>query len=536
MERLTSKFSEVTAGFNGAQKATMAVIFAALVAGIWMFGTWASTTEMAPLYSDLETGDAASVTDELTALGVDYELADQGRTVLVPRDQVYELRLDMSAAGIPTGGAEGYALLDDQGITSTQFQQRIAFQRALEGELAQTIRAIDSIAAANVHLVIPEDDLFSGDDVHASASVLVETAGTLAPEQVQAIVNLVAGSVEGLREDAVTVADQNGLVLAAPGQTPFDRAGVSGAANQTNEFERSLADEIKTMLAAVVGPGKVMVTVSAEMDWDASSVVSETHTPSAVPDGADPLVSTETVRTESYSTNASDGDGGQLGGDEDAVESTSNSTYSSNDQSRDFVFDSTIQTVERQGGDITRLNVAVLLDEGAISEAQLAEIETLVGGAAGIDLERGDTLAVSRLAFDTTIADTLAAELEASPAGAAAASDGGGMISMIILGAIGLIMVLIAGLQLWRGNRRTEVEELDLATLTNSLTAGSARPVLPRPEPTPVAESSSAATEAAPEPEPATPEEELRTLVEAQPDEVARLLRTWLADRRAVSR
>lgn len=542
MDRLTSKFGEVTAGFSGAQKTTMAAVFVALIAGVWMFSTWASTTEMAPLYADLETADAAAVTDELAALGVDYELTDQGRTVMVPRDRVYELRLDLSSAGIPTGGAEGYALLDDQGITSTQFQQRIAFQRALEGELAQTIRHIDAVAAANVHLVIPEDDLFSGDDVHASASVLVQTAGTLTPEQVQAIVNLVAGSVEGLREDAVTVADQNGLVLASPGQTPFDRAGVSGAANQTIEFERSLADEITSMLTAVVGPGKVMVTVSAEMDWDASSVVSETHTPSAVPEGAGPLVSTETTRSESYSTNATDGDGGVLGDGEDGNESTSNSTYSANDQSRDFVFDSTIQTVERQGGDITRLNVAVLLDEGAITEAQLAEIESLVRGAAGIDGDRGDTLAVSRLAFDTTIADTLAAEFEATTASVSAGESGGGMISTIILGAIGLVIVLIAAIQLWRGQRPAEVEELDLATLTNSLTAGSARPVLPRVDANPTAATGGAASTGAstaaeePEPEPATPEEELRALVDSQPDEVARLLRTWLADRRAVTR
>ncbi|MEM9518286.1 MAG: flagellar basal-body MS-ring/collar protein FliF [Actinomycetota bacterium] len=543
LERITGRVGDVTAGFSTSQKATMAAIFVAVVASIYVFSSWASTTDMAPLYTDLETADAATVTDELTTMGVNYDLADQGRTVLVPRDQVYSLRLDLSRTGALPGGTEGYSLLDEQGITSTQFQQRVAFQRALEGELAKTIRGMDAVDAATVHLVMPEDDLFSADDVHASASVLVQTAATLAPEQVQTIVNLVSGAVEGLRSDEVTVSDQNGLVLASPGQGPFDRAGANGALNQTRDFETQLAGEITSLLAAVVGPGKVMVTVSAVMDWDASSVVQETHTPSAVPEGTDPLKSSETTRTESYQTNSTDGVAeGVLGVGEEqnATPAESNSTYDANDRSTNFVFDSTIETTERQGGDITRLNVAVLLDEAAVTDAQLAEIQTLVTGAAGIDPARGDTLAVSRLAFDTTVADALATELE--NAGSGTAAGGTSTMSTMILGVLGLIIVLVGAIQIFRGGRKTDVEELDIVTLTNSLTAGSARPILPQPV---VAETEAEGDEEEDEEEEEdlglepgvlSPEDELRVLVDSQPDEVARLLRTWLADRRAVSR
>ena len=215
-----------------------------------------------------------------------------------------------------------------------------------------------------------------------------------------------------------------------------------------------------------------------------------------------------------------------------------NSNYSADDRSTTFVFDSTIETTERSGGDITRLNVAVLLDEAAVTDAQLAEIQTLVTGAAGIDAARGDTLAVSRLAFDTTVAETLAAELETAPTGAP--TSGGGMISTIILGVLGLIIVLVGAIQVFRGGRRGDVEELDIVTLTNSLTAGSARPVLPTaaaPAALPESQSADADDDAeVAQPAALSPEEELRTLVDSQPDEVARLLRTWLADRRAVSR
>lgn len=533
-ERVSGKLGEITAGFNSAQKVTMAAIFVAVVAALYVFSSWASTTDMAPLYTDLETGDAATITDELTSMGVNYDLADQGRTVLVPRDQVYSLRLDLSRTGALPGGTEGYNLLDNQGITSTQFQQRIAYQRALEGEIAKTIRTMDAVEASTVHLVMPEDDLFSADDVHASASVLVRTAATLAPEQVQTIVNLVAGAVEGLRPDEVTVSDQNGMVLASPGQGPFDRAGATGSMDQTREFEQELAGEITSLLSAVTGPGNVMVTVSAVMDWDASSVVQETHTPSAVPDGADPLKSSETIRNETYTTNSTEGvDRGVLGEGEreDVTPGETNSDYSANDASTNFVFDSTIETTERAGGDITRLNVAVLLDETAVTDAQLTEIQTLVTGAAGIDPARGDTLAVSRLTFDTTVQEALAAELEATPA--TSPIPGGGMISTIILGVLGLIIVLVGAIQIFRGEQRGDVEELDLVTLTNSLTAGSARPALPKVA-APAAVGTGRTLEA--KDLEGTPEEELHNLVDSQPDEVARLLRTWLADRRAVSR
>lgn len=532
IEQFKARAGEATAGFTAVQKMTMGAVFAAVLGGLWFFSSWASTTDMAPLYTDLETSDAAAIVDELDSMGVSYELADRGRTVLVPRDRVYDIRLDLSTEGLPNGGSEGYSLLDDQGITSTQFQQRIAFQRALEGELAATIRSIDAVDSASVHLVIPQDDLFAADDIHATASVLVETRSTLAAEQVQAIVNLVSGSVEGLRVDAVTVADQTGLVLAAPGQTPFERVGAGGLATQTTAFEQELATQIQTMLTAVVGPGNVMATVSAEMDWDASNTISEIHTPSVVGEGEGQLATSERTATENYTTNASDGDGGTLGGSEDGIGSSNESTFSSSDVEKNYAVDSVITTTETAGGDIQRLNVAVLIDESSSSADQLAEIESLVATAAGIDPERGDTLAVSRLTFDTTIEEALAVSAEQAVVGSEVAS-ADGMIRTVLLGVLGLLIVVVAGIQLWRGRRASEeIEELDLVTLTNSLTAGAARPVMTAPAPAAAGSSPRAVAEA-----PAlSPEEELRALVDQQPDEVARLLRTWLADRRAVAR
>lgn len=530
MDQLRAKLREVTAGFTVAQKVAMVVAFVAIVGGLWMFSRWASESDLAPLYTDLDSADAAAVTEELDAQGVTFELADRGRTVLVPRAQVFQLRLDLSSAGIAEGSSQGYSLLDDQGITSTQFQQRVAFQRALEGELARTIRAIDAVEAASVHLVIPRDDIFVGDDIQSTASVLVQTAETLDPNQVQAIVNLVAGSVEGLKPDSVTVADQTGLVLAAPGQDAFVRAGVDGSEGRTRAKETAIAAEIEKMLAAVVGRGNVLVTVSADISWDRSSTVSETHTPVLDVETGEQLRSAESVRTETYSGAAS-GATGPLGGEEDG-NPTNQTDYSLSDIDRQFIEDVQVTETTSDGGTINRINVAVLLNEETTSASQLSEIEALVTSAAGVDASRGDTLAVSRLSFDSTIQDAIAADLEAVVASERQAASGG-LIRTAVLGGVIALIVIIAAVQLWRGRRgREEVEELDLTTLTNSLTAGMSRAAAVK-VPTVVPSATSGDGGGSPA---VSPDEELRRLVDNQPDEVARLLRTWLADRRAAAR
>src|SRR6266545_6419966 len=187
----------VWSGFTSGQKTTLGLAVAAVVLGGWFFTKWAAQPTWTPLYGNLSATDAGSVTQELSSKGVQYKLSDGGATVLVPQASVYQLRLDMSAKGLPTGGSQGYALLDKQGITTSEFRQRVDYQRALEGELARTIGAIDGVAGADVHLVIPADAVFADDSRKPSASVLLRptTQGKkFGSDQVRAIVNLVAGS------------------------------------------------------------------------------------------------------------------------------------------------------------------------------------------------------------------------------------------------------------------------------------------------------------------------------------------------------
>src|SRR5687768_13942078 len=229
----TSTFSSFTAG----QK--VVTIFAVLVLAVggYGFAVWAGKPTFAPLFSDLAPADASAIVDKLVADGVQYELADGGTTINVPQDQVYDLRIKMSGAGLPAEGDAGYSLLDKQGVMTSEFMQQVSYRRALEGELAKTIKAIDGVNAATVHLAIPQKDVFSDDQQKPTASVLVST-GTkqLSEDKVASVVHLVASSVEGLEPEQVTVVGSNGRVL-----SNTDESGGTGSqSDATGAFEQRL--------------------------------------------------------------------------------------------------------------------------------------------------------------------------------------------------------------------------------------------------------------------------------------------------------
>src|SRR5882757_7266789 len=255
--------STVWSGFTSGQKTTLGLAIAAVVLGGYLFTKWAAQPTWTPLYGNLSSTDAGSVTSELKSKGVQYRLADGGATVMVPQAQVYQLRLDMSAKNLPTGGSQGYALLDKQGITTSEFRQRVDYQRALEGELARTIGAIDGVSGADVHLVIPAEDVFADDSRKPSASVLLrpKTAGKkFSSDQVRSVVNLVAGSVEGLTPDAVTVADSAGHTLSPPGAEGRAAPGAAQAP-RAQTFEDALSRSRGNMLPPVTGAGGGVVRV-----------------------------------------------------------------------------------------------------------------------------------------------------------------------------------------------------------------------------------------------------------------------------------
>jgi flagellar M-ring protein FliF len=534
------RVATVWSGFTSGQKTTLGLAIVAVVLGGYMFTKWAAQPTWTPLYGNLSATDAGSVTSELKSKGVQYKLADSGATVMVPQAQVYQLRLDMSAKNLPTGGSQGYALLDKQGITTSEFRQRVDYQRALEGELARTIGAINGVAGADVHLVIPADDVFSSDSRKPSASVLLRSAAgkKFGTDQVRAIVNLVAGSVEGLTPDAVTVADNSGHVLSAPGDGGLDASG-DAQSSQARTFEDGLARSIEDMLAPVTGAGGAVVRVKADLDFDQRSTTTESFAQPAAGQ-TNPLVTESTSQETFAGPGASAAAGGVLGTNGQATgnaASTANN-YSKNSADRSFAVGKVTEQVKAAPGKVSRLSVAVLLDDKV--KAAPAEVTNLVNAAAGIDGKRGDVVTVAAMAFDHSATDAAAKEQKAS------ASARGKAQMMNLVRTVGVLLIVLVALFLaWRSARKAGVTRypvpgvlpagpVQAEALHAALTALGAGAKAGALEAADAGDSRSRhdnerpALSAAPD-----VNDELAELIDRQPDEVASILRGWLADRRA---
>jgi len=556
----------VWSGFTPGQKTTLGLAIAAVVLGGYFFTKWAAEPTWTPLYGNLGSTDAASVTQELSSKGVQYRLADGGATVLVPQAQVYQLRLDMSAKGLPTGGSQGYALLDKQGITTSEFRQRVDYQRALEGELARTIGAIDGVSGADVHLVIPADDVFADDSRKPSASVLLrpKTPGKkFSSDQVRAVVNLVAGSVEGLSPDAVTVADSAGHMLSAPGADGLADSG-DAQATQTQTFEDGLARSLEDMLAPVTGAGGAVVRVKADLDFDQRSTTTESFAQPAAGQ-TNPVVNESTSKETFAGPGASTAAGGVLGtagqanGAAGAASSANN--YQKDQADRSFAVGKVTEQVKSAPGRVSRLSVAVLLDDKV--KVAPAEITNLVNAAAGIDNKRGDVVSVAAMAFDHSATETAAKEQKA------AASARGKAELMNLVRTVGVLLIVLVALFLaWRSAKKAGITRYPvpgvlpagpvpaeaLHAALAALGAGSSSSPggfaglggLGAGDPgdfrglgagarharglggVPLDDSERTALPSA-----VDVNDELAELIDRQPDEVAAILRGWLADRRA---
>ena len=206
--------------------AAMGAVTIALVGFFAFLMLRVTAPQMTPLFTDLPLGDSAAIVKELDREGVPYELRNDGGIIMVPKDRVARLRMELAESGLPKGGGVGYEIFDkSDALGTTSFVQNINNLRALEGELARTIRGIDRVQAARVHLVMPERPLFSRDKVEPSASIVLKVRGALEPQQVRAIRHLVATAVTGLRPQRISIVDEQGQLLADGAGDDFERRG-----------------------------------------------------------------------------------------------------------------------------------------------------------------------------------------------------------------------------------------------------------------------------------------------------------------------
>jgi flagellar M-ring protein FliF len=366
------------------------------------------------LYSNLDVREAASITQALDEARVKYSVRGDGTTIMVARDEVASTRLLLSSKGLPTSGSVGYEIFDAPNtLGQTDFVQNLNRQRALEGELARTIRGIQGLTSARVHLVLPKRQLFEPEAASPTASVFVGLAGRdLSAEQVVTIRNLVAGAVPGLKADAVTVADERGRTLAAGSEGQQTGFASQMIADRKAAEEARIRQAVRQIVEGVVGPGAARVEVTADLDLNRVTTQQEAFDP----DGQ-VVRSTSTVEDNSReSTPGVDGlvtATANIPGGEDALGEASFAGSSSGrtEETTNYEISKTVRTEVVEPGAIKRLSVAVAVDGVTTTAAngrttyaprsaeQMRQIEQLVRSAVGFDSERGDQVSVVNVRF-----------------------------------------------------------------------------------------------------------------------------------------
>jgi flagellar M-ring protein FliF len=522
LERARSTFSTISLG----QKVVIGLLLVGLLLGGFFFFRWITTPTQAPLFSNLASADASAIVDELNAAGVAYSLTDGGQTIMVAKDQVYDLRLTMSGKGLPAGQDTGYALLDKTGITTSEFQQQVTYQRALEGELSKTLEALAGVRSAVVHVALPKDQVFVTEQAQPTASVLLDLAPgtTLSGEQIQAVTNLVSSSVQDMNPDQVTVADSAGQVLSAPG-TGITAGGGDARSQVEQEYEARLAANAQQILDRIVGPGHAAVSVRADVDLSKRQSTSETYTYN---NGTPPLSSSST--SEKYTGNGTPV-GGVLG-PENMPDAAANagggtSTYNKDSSTDNNAVDKKVETVEAAPGALNRLTVSVVMDDAVARSLNQQQIRDLVGNAVGLDVARGDAISVASMPFDTTAAKQAAADLAAAKAAESSAQ----MWSMIRTGGIAAGIALVVLLVWLRSRRREEIEEeYEPLELTDDMLAELDRLRISSTRAEPAPDTRAMELEAA---ERQKVRGEISTMVSERPDEVAAMLRGWLSENKS---
>jgi len=402
--RIAMNLSVISAKWKALTK-TQKTIFIVMTIAVFLsagfFVQWFTKVEYAELFTGMEPTAAGEVVNKIQEMGVPYQLANQGTTILVPANQVYDLRLQLAASGVIASGGTGFELFDESKLGITDFERQLNYQRALQEELRRTVIQLEAVEQARVHLVIPEQSLFIRDQGKASASIVVKLApmATLRPDQVMAIVNLVSGSVERLAVENVNIIDTQGIILS---EGLFDDSGslmVSQGKQfeQKRKFEKDLEQKVENLLRPMLGNGQAVTMVTAELDYDRREVTriefGESH------------IRSEEIIDEQHINNAEGGVVGEdnlqdLGTTYPELESgDSGSTIS--ERVTNYELDQLQETVVYAPGRLISLSTAVAID-GTLTDEMVESIRQVVGAAIGFNPERGDQIAVMSMEFDKT--------------------------------------------------------------------------------------------------------------------------------------
>lgn len=505
--------------------AAAGVLFLA-VAGLMLV---ISTTdrEFQALYTDLDVKDAAAIRAILEEEQIEYQLADNGTTILVPEELKYSTRLTLAGENLPQGEV-GFELFHESSFGETQTDKKVKYQEALQGELARTIQRLDKVKAARVNLALPEQTLFSDDETSTKASVVINTeAGeTLSARDVQAVVNLVANSVERLDAENVVVVDQYGTLLTdtLPLQEGLNADRLQFQMALKREYEKEKQNAIQSMLDKTLGKENSVVRVNAQLNFDDKEQVEEIY--SHDPEG--PFIRSEETYKESSSGTTAGGEA--PGTDTNIPEYTENtggegtSTHDSSSASRTYEINRTETTTRYAPGDVEYdyLTISVLVNNtaaqnsglGETEEAKAATIRNIAATACGLRENRADenvnledSISVAFIDFYTEpepepVEQGTVDKLLKAP------------YTPVLLAFLGLLVIVLLGLLLRRSRSVATTEESFEVLVDEDISLDSIMERKLTPE----------------EREQQRIKEEVDNLVDKSPEDAAQVIKAWLSE------
>ncbi len=470
---------------------------------------WGGRPDNVPLFTGMDAKDAGEVAAKLKELKVPYEIGNNGTAILVSSRDVYRVRLELASQGLPRG-YKGFEIFDQTKFGATEFQNKVYYLQALQGELTRTIEQMAEVEKARVHIVLPEDSLYKRNEKPATASIMLKLrpSAQLSREQVKGIVNLTAHSIQGLKPENVTVVDNNARVLNDQQDSQQPNGGVASLTQleMTKKVQDGLQKSVQSLLEQVLGQGKSAVRVSVELNFDQKTVDRQVFEP--VVDDKGIIRSSQDVNESFKGTQPSPGGvPGTTSNIPGYVTSAGGgqSQYEKKESTRNYEINELKEKTVVAPGSIRRLTVAVLVDAN-VNNAQRDSISKAVSTAIGLNTARGDVISVETIPFSTELADKQRKEEEEM-----AAAQKMQLYMKLAAAAVAVIAVLFV---IRTFLRRRQVEEQEPVEI----------PVQSQP-----AHIMEAAKELTPQEKDRMAQREAITkLAKAKPDEVAQLIKAWV--------
>lgn len=386
------------------KKVSIILLISGIIAGIIILTTYLDKASYDTLYSNLEPQESARIIEKLKSENIKYRV--QNNSVLVPKDKAAELRMEMALE--TSNQSKGYEIFDQSKFGVTDTEAKIMYQRALEGELGRTIKTMDEVDDVRVHLVLPDESVFARETEKATASVIIKPKGikTLNPEQVKAIVALVSGSVKDLPRGNVQVLDTLGTLLSEDifDQTQGGTVSTTKQQEYERQFEERLQKDVKQMLENVFGTGKVAIKVNSDLNFDSKQVTTIEYDKDDVVQRSRKITQDEAKDSQGGSS-SSTGIDSQFG-DSSYPFSSENGNTSTSKKTEEVINNEIGQTQEnviKAPGEVTRMTVSVIIDSSPdkVGVMEKDEIKNIVAAATGYDENRGDSISISAMPFNT---------------------------------------------------------------------------------------------------------------------------------------